>query len=432
MSAFDIITATVSACAVSITLVLLTGAILGGNLKEKIYRFFFIMLVFNLAGSFCEVVLPFMFGTPGKTMTFLIRLVDFIDYACGSGLYISFTLYLYELLSSKGEISKKPFIAMACIYTLNIPLLAVAQFNQMFARLDEYNNYHVQDIIWVTIIFPVISISIMLTETLRHIKPLGLKKKEWISLLLYAAIPLLSYVVELAFSGIWLAYFGSTIALLLIYVNIQVDLMNLLSKKEAELTQSRVAIMLTQIQPHFIHNSLLAIQDLCGHDGKEAETAVREFSKYLRGNLSSLTNNNTIYFEKELEHLRLYLSLEQRRFEERLQVEFDLQAVDFLLPALTLQPIVENAVLHGVTMRVEGGKVTVRTREDSTHWRIIVEDTGVGFDPTHPKADERSHIGIENVRYRLESMCGGALEIQSTPDVGTTAVISIPKEGNHI
>ncbi|MDL2233088.1 histidine kinase [Ruminococcaceae bacterium OttesenSCG-928-L11] len=200
-------------------------------------------------------------------------------------------------------------------------------------------------------------------------------------------------------------------------------------EKETEMGNARTAIMLSQIQPHFLYNTLAAIQDLCGTDAAQAETTVQDFSIYLRGNLDSLSLKAPILFEQELEHVELYISLEKKRFRERLQYEFDIQSGGFPLPALTLQPIVENAVHHGVTQRDEGGKVIIRSWEDDENWHIAVEDNGVGFDPSAPLTDDRTHIGISNVRYRLEVLCGGALEIQSTPGVGTIATITIPKGG---
>lgn len=198
---------------------------------------------------------------------------------------------------------------------------------------------------------------------------------------------------------------------------------------ELELADSRAAIMLSQIQPHFLYNSLLAIQDLCERDAALAEKTIGDFSAYLRGNLNSLTNKHPVPIEKEQEHVRSYLLLEQIRFEERLQVEFDIQAGGFLIPALSLQPIVENAIKHGVTKREEGGKVVIRIQEDADCFFIIVEDNGVGFDISKLKDDGQTHIGIQNVRHRLKSICGGTLVIQSTIGIGTTATISIPKGG---
>jgi sensor histidine kinase YesM len=166
---------------------------------------------------------------------------------------------------------------------------------------------------------------------------------------------------------------------------------------------------------------------LCRTDPKLAEEAVLEFSDYLRGNLDALSIKGSISFERELRHLETYLSIEKKRFGEKLPIIYDIKARNFQLPALTLQPIVENAVRHGVTKRDQGGTVTIETRENDS-FVITVTDDGVGFDVNGKlENDGRSHVGIENTMQRLAAICGGTLKIESKPGEGTTAVITIPK-----
>ncbi len=163
-----------------------------------------------------------------------------------------------------------------------------------------------------------------------------------------------------------------------------------------------------------------------------AEETVLEFSEYLRGNLDSLLLSVPIPFEKELRHVETYLKIEKKRFGEKLNVVYDIKAKDFFIPAITLQPIVENAVRYGITKKELGGTVEVKSEETENSIVVIITDDGVGFDVNRQsKNDGRSHIGIENTRSRLAAMCGGTLEIKSVPGKGTTATISIPKGGNH-
>ena len=128
-----------------------------------------------------------------------------------------------------------------------------------------------------------------------------------------------------------------------------------------------------------------------------------------------------------MEHVRCYVSIEKTRFPD-ITVNFDLQSEDFLLPALSVQPLVENAIKHGLMKLPEGGTVTVSTYETDTHYCVRVVDTGAGFDPATLRQDDR-HVGLRNIRTRLETMCGGTLTVQSTPGLGTTVTIQIPREG---
>ena len=115
------------------------------------------------------------------------------------------------------------------------------------------------------------------------------------------------------------------------------------------------------------------------------------------------------------------------RFEDTLEIEYDVKCVDFSLPVLTVQPIVENAVKHGTSKKRGGGKVMISTDQNEEYYVVKVADTGCGFDPAVPKNDGKRHVGIENVRQRLFNMCQGTLTIESTVGEGTLATIRIPK-----
>ena len=246
--------------------------------------------------------------------------------------------------------------------------------------------------------------------------------------------------------GIWQAGVISACALLLIIVisiaiirwemkrNVQsvLEAQRIEAEKQAmeiRLQESQISIMLSQIQPHFLYNTLNSIYQLCETNPMRARSLVNSFSEYLRNNLSTLEEPGLITFETELSHVNTYLDIERVRFEDTLEIEYDIKCVDFSLPVLTVQPIVENAVKHGTSKKRGGGTVRISTREDKESYIVEVFDTGCGFDPAKPKNDGKRHVGIENVRQRLSNMCGGSLSIESTVGKGTLATIIIPKGG---
>ena len=196
---------------------------------------------------------------------------------------------------------------------------------------------------------------------------------------------------------------------------------------EMKLQESQISIMLSQIQPHFLYNTLNSIYQLCETNPMRARSMVNFFSEYLRNNLSTLEEPGLISFETELAHIKTYLEIEKIRFEDTLDIEYDIKCDDFSLPVLTVQPIVENAVKHGTSKKRGGGKVVISTSEDKENYIVTVSDTGCGFDPSVPKNDGKSHVGIENVRQRLLNMCDGSLTIESEIGVGTQVVIKVPK-----
>lgn len=200
------------------------------------------------------------------------------------------------------------------------------------------------------------------------------------------------------------------------------------SDMELELSSNRAKIMLSQIQPHFLYNTLSAIMAIDGNP-EETVDAIGEFGKYLRENLNTLTSGDMVSFSKEMQHVMRYLSLERLRFKDKIEIFYDLQASAFSVPALTVQMLVENAVKHGLTQKMQGGVLRIRSVEHEGEYLVVVEDNGAGFDAKETP-DGGSHIGLANIRQRLEALCRGYLEIESTPGEGTIAIVHIPKERN--
>ena len=195
---------------------------------------------------------------------------------------------------------------------------------------------------------------------------------------------------------------------------------------EAELKDSRIALMLSQIRPHFIYNTLGTIERMCLKDPQKAFELVRNFSLYLRGNFGELDSVTPIRFAEELKHIEYYVNIEKVRFPD-MNIAYDVNITEFVLPALSVQPLVENAIRHGLMRLESGGTVVIRSYETAEHYCVEVKDDGAGFDPSAPM-DEKKHVGLRNIRGRLSAMVNGELFIESRPGGGTRAVIMIPKE----
>lgn len=202
-------------------------------------------------------------------------------------------------------------------------------------------------------------------------------------------------------------------------------------KLEKELEESRIAIMLSQMQPHFIHNILNVIYYLCGKDPAAAQEAINKFSDHLRNNMEALSQKELITFRKELEHIHTYLELEQLRFGEELSIVYDIEEDSFLLPVLSIQPLVENAVKHGIAKKRGGGVVTISSRQIENTYQITVSDTGTGFDVDRYMDDGKVHVGLENVRRCLSGRMHATVDIDSAPGHGTTVTVTIPREEMH-
>ncbi|MGN1187444.1 MAG: sensor histidine kinase, partial [Lachnospiraceae bacterium] len=151
-------------------------------------------------------------------------------------------------------------------------------------------------------------------------------------------------------------------AVKLVAVNYQASIRA--KKLEEELKENRIALAMSQIQPHFIYNSLNSIYHLCEKDVEMAQQAISDFSEYLQRSLSAADRITLISFGEELNHVKTYLKLEQLRFGKDLNVVYHIETVGFMLPALSVQPLVENAVKHGICVKEEGGgTVTLTVKE---------------------------------------------------------------------
>ena len=265
--------------------------------------------------------------------------------------------------------------------------------------------------------------------TMRQFRPRQ-RRESWIPILVTALIggaAIMDFTV--AFIEQPVSYLTMAIAISCVFYYTWLHLQFVREHEDALVTGQRVQQMLSQIKPHFLHNALTLIIDLCDTAPQKAKAATVEFSRYLRGNMESIDRTGPISFEKELEHTKLYLDIEQMRFAGDLQVRYDIACTGFSLPALTVEPLAENAVRHGVREKPDGrGTVVIATRETPDGYEITVTDDGPGFHPDRLPEDGQMHVGIANVRERLRQIVDGSLEYRSAPGEGTAAIIRIPKQ----
>lgn len=188
--------------------------------------------------------------------------------------------------------------------------------------------------------------------------------------------------------------------------------------------EQQIDMMMSQIKPHFLYNTLTTIQALCLIDPKQAADLTQNFAKYLRRNMNVLSSNELIPLIREIEHTRIYCDIEKVRF-SNIDVKYDIEDSDFLLPALTIQPMVENAIKHGIRGK-QDGLVEIFTEKIEGFHKIVIRDNGKGFDSDKP-INEEEHIGLANVKSRVEKRCNGTFTIKSKKDEGCEVTILIPE-----
>lgn len=280
-------------------------------------------------------------------------------------------------------------------------------------------------------LYPIVSVAVCLILGLCLYKVTVHRKRYWqsgVALGFFCISHILVVLIQLYVGGGAGTDLTSLFAILVLYAGFYFEENRKYAQQEQELQNARAALVLSQIQPHFLFNSLAVVMDLCDTEPKEAKAALQELLDYLHYKMAALSSCYLVSFAEDMEFLQNYLRLEKRRFGPRLTVEYDIRARDFQIPLLTLQPLAENAIRHGIRKRPQGGTLRVSTREVAEYYSILVEDDGVGFDPSRPPDGSREHVGLENVRTRLAILCGGTLTVRSTPGVGTTVEITIRKE----
>ena len=408
-----------SLCSIVIIMLLLS---LEKRSREKESRYFLGMTVTLLLILLSDLADWLTLGVPAyRTLSYVS---NSINYSAGYVIIGYFIRYLGEFMTEQKKLMGKIIFIFDGLCILSVLATLLNLPFGFFFSIDDGGMYWRGAFYWLSQLYPAVSllISAILICTSRD-----LTGRERIVFFTYPVFPLIGISIDYFVHGLTLTYTGAFLCVIVIYFQIHARRGQEIAQKETELTKSRVSIMLSQIQPHFLYNSLTAIYTLCDIDPAAAKTAVGEFSEYLRGNLDSLKLECPVPFETELRHIETYLKLEKMRFRDELTIVYDIKTTGFMVPALTVQPLIENAVKYGVGQAEDGGTVTLATRELDDRFEITVSDDGVGFDPYEKQADGRTHIGIDNVVSRLWEMSRATLVITSEKGVGTTAVITVPK-----
>ncbi len=335
-------------------------------------------------------------------------------------------LTVYILQSSVKKVLKQPvFWAAVSLILVYDALLIITQFTKGIYYFSDDNVYHRGPFYAVLLIPPAL---IMLTNFItlfQNFKLLSKRQKK--AFLCYLTIPLFCMLVQMNFYGLLLIVIGTSVSAMIMFLYILTDQVNQYLKQREENLEAQASILVLQMRPHFIYNTMTSIYYLCEQDPKKAMKTIDVFTNYLRQNFSAIAKHETIPFSEELAHVRAYLEIEKTRFEENLYVDFDIPYSAFRIPPLTLQPIVENSVKYGVDPELDPLHITISTREISSGSEITVSDTGPGFPESMEKEDDREpHIALNNIRERLALMCNGTLTITPGENGGTVVTIFIP------
>ena len=351
----------------------------------------------------------------------LTRASVFCESLLSSLLMPLLTLYM---LRCAGEGWRRPVMAAVLfLWAVYFALLVFTQFTTLIYTVTPQNVY-LRGPWYPVLLAPPALLMLTNLAALWHRRK-ALSRRQALAFALYLAIPLACMIVQMLSYGLLMIVIGTSVAALSMLIFIITDQVEKYVAQQRELVRQRSSIMVLQMRPHFIYNTMMSIYYLCQQDAEKAQRVTLDFTTYLRKNFTAIAREERIPFPEELEHTRAYLAVEQVRFEGELFVAFDTPHTTFRLPPLTLQPIVENAVKHGVDPELKPLHIAIRTRATDRGSELTIEDTGPGFAPAD---DDEPHIALANITERLAMMCGGSLEITPRQGGGTVVRVLIPNE----
>ena len=389
------------------------------------FLFFFLLLVgYTGAQTICQL----------SRTALLSQVALFFSSLFSSLLIPAITAHLLRCAGMNWR--RNPLFALVMIlWTAYFALLVVTQFTTGIYYYTPDNGYHRGPWYPLLLIPPVL---LMVTDMIALYRcRKALTHRQRVAFLIYFVVPLVCMLIQMFFYGLLLIVFGTSLAALFMFTFLLADQIEHSFQQQREIAHQRANVMVLQMRPHFIYNTLTSVYSLCNQDPQKARQVVMDFTTYLRKNFTAIANAAPIQFTAELEHARAYLAVVQVQYEDILFVEYDTPHTFFRVPPLTLQPIVENAVKHGMDPYAGPFHISIRTRKTDASSEIIVADDGRGFQADKvallsaklspaPPDDSEPHIALMNIRERLEMMCGGSLTIAPNDSGGTVVTVTIP------
>ena len=321
--------------------------------------------------------------------------------------------------SLKSSLLFKIVTALLGVYIIG---LIVIQFTDVIYYVTPDNQFIRGPLYPLWIITLVLIMILNIAGVIKRRKKLS--KKYYIGLLVYLLPMTAAIIIHMFISAELFVVFGMALFAIVMFGLILSDNMEQYARQQQEIAHQRANALMLQMRPHFVYNTLTSVYCMIEDDPVKAKEVTGNFLNYLRNNFTAISQDKPIPFTKELEHTKAYLAVEQARFEGQIFFEFDTPVINFRIPVLTLQPIVENAVKHGVGPELDPLYISVITNETENGVEISVIDTGPGFGEID---NDEPHIALKNIRERLEMMCNGTLKITPRDVGGTVVTVFIPQ-----
>lgn len=407
--------------------------------REKLLRRAILLNVMTLA---TDAAAYFFQGNPEGILGPLCRWNMALFFLSEYSVVFCMNVFFYESFREAGAQPVKIYRNVGIFFSvLNMFLIILSQFYPIVYYIDEQNYYHRMTGFFVALLFFAIGMFMDLAYVVRYWKYVG--NLEHSSMLTLILVPFVCIAIQVRFYGASLVNLGITVALLFLFMTCLITRLNnladearktaelkmKLAEQKEELADTRIKVLISQIQPHFLYNSLLTIRSLVELEAEDALETLDHFIGFLRGSIDMLGVPGPIHVKEEMEFVKNYLYLEKKRFGKKLQIHYQLEDVDFMLPPLSIEPLVENAVKHGIRKTTNGkGNLWIRLLRQGDYHVIEIEDDGVGFDVNALREDS-PRVGVKYVREHIRHMCKGEMRVESEAGKGTRITLVFPING---
>lgn len=405
-----------------------------GNVKIPLTNELIIFYLAIFLYNFVNIITLIFSGQDSVASYYIMRIGVFCYYLIGAFQTLLFLEVAKTYIAKKNNDKRleRVITAFQFLEVPNLLFLLITPSTGILYFIDEHNNYNRSwgFYVWqgITIITFVFIGAILLLY--RKKTDLFIKQIITVAFVLPMAGFLMSFFYDsFNFNNIMVSVSDLLMFILYEKNKTEVTIQNAheLEKSKQELEQSKVRLLVAQIQPHFIYNSLMALQAK-SIDNPVVYEGIKNFGNYLRSNFTAMADNELISFEDELKCIRAYLRLEELNFGDKMKVKYDLELNRFMLPALCIEPLVENAVRYGIGTYSKGGTVQIIVRDEEDYIEIEVKDDGSGGNKLTDAQKNRKSIGLENVRLRLKASGMGELML-SQDETGTSAIVRLKYMG---
>ena len=408
----------VSICGMGLCVMLLLTLLMDNRVNLGTV-YFLVMVVMNFFTLFFNDLYCIYIGN--QSYTWLIMVTQYINTSTFALILLAFWLYLGYIIGLKRRLYLRlEKIEFVLFFVFLILLLINLPTGWLFTvTMDANVEYTDLGVVMLLVVFAILVVGLVGVYSLVT----GLRKK--LALSIFLILPMAPLVYDVTVSQVGIVYFSICIDLLIIYGNFYVSRSKELVIKDAELMEQRAKILISQIQPHFLYNSLTSIMNIKGNPPATRE-AISDFGLYLRGNLDTLKKSGPIPIRVEMDHVETYIMLEKLDFGDRLIYETDLMTPDILIPAQTLQILVTDCIDYGLRPK-GGGTIRIASRRTSTQNEITVSDDGVPFDLSMLMGStpgQSEGVGFNSVRKRVEDTVGGNIVLSF--EGGNIFTITIP------